>query len=100
MAGKPVIVNGSCAAFHDLASNHYNALIVDDALSLQEAIARLMDDPELCNRLAKNGKEILWNYDWSNIGSLFVKHCNELIKNSRPIKGSDNSKSNRTADET
>ena len=59
MAGKPVIVNGSCAAFHDLASNHYNALIVDDALSLQEAIARLMDDPELCNRLAKNGKEIL-----------------------------------------
>lgn len=79
MAGKPVIVNGSCAAFHDLASAHQNALIVDGTLSLHDAIASLLDAPDLCDRLAANGKKTLKDYDWSSVGEQFVNECNTLI---------------------
>ena len=79
MAGKPVIVNDSCAAFHDLAINNHNALLVDGVSSLREAIERLVSDGELCDRLAENGKRSLENYDWANVGSLFVESCRELI---------------------
>ncbi|MFT7056574.1 MAG: glycosyltransferase involved in cell wall biosynthesis [Roseivirga sp.] len=85
MAGKPVIVNNACAAFHDLATNNLNALMINDLLSLQEAIRKVMNDPALCKRLAKNGNEILKDYDWKLIGSLFVTSCHELINRSQTI---------------
>jgi glycosyltransferase involved in cell wall biosynthesis len=59
MAGKPVIANNSCAAFHDLAIDDHNALLVDDVRSLRQAIKRLLSDQELCDRLAENGKGLL-----------------------------------------
>ncbi len=79
MAGKPVIVNNTCAAFHDLATDNHNALMVDDVLSLQDAISLVVSDPGLCEKLAKNGSELLKDYDWSYVGSSFVTSCNELI---------------------
>jgi glycosyltransferase involved in cell wall biosynthesis len=82
MAGKPVIVNRACAAFHDLATDNHNALMVDDMLSLKKAITQLLSDQQLCDQLAKNGQEILPDYDWSHVGSLFVKSCNELTTSS------------------
>jgi glycosyltransferase involved in cell wall biosynthesis len=79
MAGKPVIVNRACAAFHDLAVDHHNALMVDDGASLEAAVATLLDDPALCGRLAENGKEILTNYDWSHVGYEFLDACKRLM---------------------
>jgi glycosyltransferase involved in cell wall biosynthesis len=79
MAGKPVIVNNACAAFHDLATDNHNALIVNSVPSLQKAICKLLDDRSLCKRLAKNGAKSLNDYDWDHIGSFFVKSCHELI---------------------
>jgi len=79
LAGKPVIANNACAAFHDIAVDNQNALMVEDALSLQEAIKRVITDPALSDRLAKNGIQILKNHDWSNIGILFINSCKALI---------------------
>ena len=79
MAGKPVIVNDACAAFHDLAIDGHNALMVKDTQSLQEAIIKVISDPALCEHLAENGRKILPDYDWYNIGDFFVDECNKLI---------------------
>jgi len=81
LAGKPVIANSACAAFHDIAIDNHNALMVENALSLQEAIKRVITEPTLCDRLAKNGEALLNDYDWSHIGANFVKSCDELIGN-------------------
>ena len=83
MAGKPVIVNNACAAFHDLAIDNHNALMVDDSLSLQNAISKIVSEPGLCEKLANNGAKLLKDYDWSRIGSSFVASCKELINSSR-----------------
>jgi len=81
MAGKPVIVNNACAAFHDLAIDNHNALLVNNVSELQKAISNVVNDPSLCERLAVNGAELLPDYDWAKIGSTFVAACNELTEN-------------------
>ena len=78
LAGKPVIVNKNCAAFHDMAMNGVNALMVTDS-SLREAVAMLLDDANLCANLANNGKLLTKKFDWPIVENLFVKYCSELI---------------------
>jgi glycosyltransferase involved in cell wall biosynthesis len=77
LAGRPVIANDSCSAFHDLAVNEENALLVTKA-TLANAIDRLAFDNALCDRLAKAGKAMLNKYDWENICKDFMTHCMEL----------------------
>lgn len=77
MAGKPVVVNRGCAAFHDMAVDQHNALLVD-AASLAPALLRLLGDSELCTQLAANGREVLAQYDWRSVGQTFVEHCRQL----------------------
>ncbi|WP_042560351.1 glycosyltransferase [Pseudomonas fluorescens] len=78
LAGKPVIANNACAAFHDMAINGVNAILTD-AESLAEAIKRLISDPALCTTLAENGRGITQDYDWSVIGDRFINICGELM---------------------
>lgn len=80
MAGKPVVVNKGCAAFHDMAVDEYNALLVD-ADTLPVALLRLMSDDSLCQRLAQQGQAGLSRYDWMSVGNEFVSHCTGLINN-------------------
>ena len=78
MARKPVIVNGACAAFHDLAVHKKNALIVSKDYPLKTALSDLLQNSELCARLGREGKSKLKEYDWETVGSEFVQHCISL----------------------
>lgn len=88
LAGKPVIANKNCAAFHDLAVDHENALLVVPG-QVKEAIRELLSQPGLAKRLAENGKHIAKQFDWDVVCTQFAKICAELIqskaKETRPM---------------
>lgn len=83
LAGKPVIANRDCAAFHDMAVHGENALLVDEN-GLAEAMRTLWQDPELRQRLAVKGKEITGRFDWSIVGQQFVDMCRQMTAQATP----------------
>jgi glycosyltransferase involved in cell wall biosynthesis len=79
LAGKPVIANKNCAAFHDMAVHNQNALLVEQN-ELADAMRRVCLDPELRERLADEGKKLVEKFEWSNITEEFLDICFEEIK--------------------
>lgn len=77
MAGKPVIANEECAAFHDMAIDSVNALLVD-ASGLKPALLRLLQEPELAAQLATEGAKQLQHYHWNEVGRQFTAACKAL----------------------
>jgi glycosyltransferase involved in cell wall biosynthesis len=77
LAGKPVIVNNNCAAFHDMAVDGENSLMVSGE-ELGEAIRDLLSEPKLRNRLSRNGKAIAIKFDWAAVSGIFLEQCREL----------------------
>ena len=73
-AGKPVIANRNCAAFHDMAIDGENALLVD-AQGLGAAIASLVKNPDLCRRLAEKGEGLAAGFAWQTVCENFVGYC-------------------------
>jgi glycosyltransferase involved in cell wall biosynthesis len=77
LAGKPVIANKNCAAFHDMAIHEENALLVGE-LGLGDAIVRILQDPELALALANKGREVARRFDWSKVSAEFIAACANL----------------------
>jgi glycosyltransferase involved in cell wall biosynthesis len=78
LAGKPVIANKNCAAFHDMAVHNQNALLVEQH-ELAVSIKRVLHEPELRQQLAKAGKNLVENFDWAKVNENFVNICLEII---------------------
>ena len=74
LAGKPVIANRNCAAFHDMAIDGENALLVD-AQGLGAAIASLVKNPDFCSGLAEKGKGQVAGFAWQTVCENFVGYC-------------------------
>ncbi len=79
LAGKTVIVNRNCAAFHDMAVDGGNALMVTEE-ELPDAIRKLVSQPELRDQLASNGKTMTCQFDWVAISRSFVTTCAEVAR--------------------
>lgn len=79
LARKPVIANNLCVAFHDMAVDGENSLLVTSD-KLEEAIKRLIDDPELCKRLAENGYVTAQSFSWETVEEQFVDFCRSTVK--------------------
>lgn len=77
LAGKPVIVNKHCAAFHDMAVDRDNALLVDD-LGIGEAIKLVWREPKIAERLVLNGRSVVGRFGWNEVSALFVEACISL----------------------
>lgn len=80
LAKKPVIANNLCVAFHDMAVDGENALLVTPD-GLQGALERVIDDAELCKRLANNGYRTAQNFSWETVEQQFVDFCRKAVKN-------------------
>ena len=80
LAGKPVIANKNCAAFHDMAVHNKNALLVDED-SLMVAIGNLILQPNLGISLAERGKGLAVNFDWNAVCEEFVSTCATVSRN-------------------
>lgn len=77
LAGKPVIANKNCVAFHDMAIDRENAILVDQT-ELAQAIRLLLLDKELGLRLANEGRKLINQFDWDVVSSLFVTKCLDI----------------------
>jgi glycosyltransferase involved in cell wall biosynthesis len=77
LAGKPVIVNKNCAAFHDMAVDGVNALMVRDD-ELPNAIHTLVSQPERRALLANNGIAITDQFDWAAVSERFLMACADI----------------------
>lgn len=82
-AGAPVIVNTHCAAFHDLAVDNVNALMVTPN-TLEGAIERLLSDGQLSKRLVSQGRAVASQYDWSTVAAQFLTECDALVADVEP----------------
>lgn len=85
LAGKPVIANIGCAAFHDMAVDNKNSLLVNKD-ELPSAIDKLLNDHALAIRLADEGRKVLKDYSWNLITNKFISFCEDLIKKQRAHK--------------
>lgn len=79
LAGKPVIANKDCAAFHDMAIDGQNALLVSRP-DLASALQRLLDDRQFGNELAMHGKLVAAKFDWNAVSQEFVQACTETAR--------------------
>lgn len=76
LAGKPVIANKDCVAFHDMAVDGKNALLVGfDELS--NSIISILDC-DVAQGLANNGKKTVDTYVWPKVCDDFLKICKDL----------------------
>lgn len=78
LAGKPVVVNRDCVAFHDMAEDGVNAIMVDDQ-QLKAALAKLVLSPSLCAELAEGGKVEIQRFSWEKVCSEFIALAEECI---------------------
>lgn len=78
MHDRPVIANRDCPAFHDLAVDGDNAILVN-AQTLGAAMQILVRDRDLANRLGGNGRSMATKYSWQSIGAEFVARCHDAM---------------------
>lgn len=78
MAGKTVIANKNCIAFHDMAFDQENALLVVQN-GVADAIRALLTQPELTTRLAQNGKNLVEQFSWEVVSSKFLNICGSIV---------------------
>jgi glycosyltransferase involved in cell wall biosynthesis len=79
--GKPVI-NGDSPAVRDVLVHGEHIFLCDreSGPSLAEAICSLYSDPELCQKLAKQGlAKFKEAYDLDHLGALYSGHLQELV---------------------
>lgn len=78
MAGKPVIANRNCAAFHDIAIDCENSLLVNTD-SLTSSIKKLLEDPLFAKQLAKAGETNIQHFSWSTVSNKFIQLIHSLL---------------------
>jgi glycosyltransferase involved in cell wall biosynthesis len=79
LAGKPVIANKNCAAFHDMAVDNENALLVGND-GIADAISKMLEHPDLGKRFARNGKLQVNRFNWDAVAEDFVIICKEITQ--------------------
>ncbi|HHQ6574850.1 TPA: glycosyltransferase [Serratia fonticola] len=79
LAKKPVIANKSCVAFHDMAVDQENALMVG-AEELPMALTQLLNEPALRERLGLNGFETAQKFSWTVVEDEFVSVCRNVVQ--------------------
>jgi phosphatidylinositol alpha-mannosyltransferase len=67
-AGLPVVVS-DIPGYDEVASDGVDSLLVppNDAVSLEAAVARVLDDPGLARKLSEGGRERARGFDWDPI---------------------------------
>jgi glycosyltransferase involved in cell wall biosynthesis len=87
-AGAPVIANSASSAFRDLVRNGENGLLVTTE-RLPEAIGKLLDNPNLIQKISTGGRQSLLSHSWRAVGSTFVEACHSLIETQHSVNDGD-----------
>jgi len=77
------VIAGDLPAIHDIIVHEKTGLIVEsgNAQALADAIIRMLDDPDLRFRLARNGRErVVARFDWEIIAQKYAGVYRDCIK--------------------
>jgi glycosyltransferase involved in cell wall biosynthesis len=74
LAGKPVIANKNCVAFHDMAINNLNCFLVSDD-EISSAIMQCINDKHSLKEMALHGLNTTVRFDWAVVSKEFIEHC-------------------------
>jgi len=78
-AGVPVVSTKLGAEGLDVSAGA-NILFADSPAQFVEAIARVMDDSDLCTRLVEDGRALVRSrYDWSMLGTKLIDRYQRLL---------------------
>jgi phosphatidylinositol alpha-1,6-mannosyltransferase len=82
--GKPVIA-GQAGGATDAVADGVNGLTVDgaDVSAIAAAIIRLIEQPALCQSLARSGLDLAARSDWRNRSTQFLALCDALTAHGR-----------------
>lgn len=72
-AGKPIIANRNCPAFHDFVEDGINGMLVRTDLELKNSIRSIMLDNELAAQLAIEGKKVIPLFSWNKVEEDFLE---------------------------
>lgn len=78
LAKKPVIANKSCVAFHDMAVDQENALMVGPE-ELQGALVQMLLEPDLREKLGTRGFETAQKFSWKAVEDEFINVCRNVV---------------------
>jgi len=67
-----------------MAVDGENALLVTSD-GLLEALRRVVNEPDLCHRLADNGFKTAQSFSWEAVEDKFVEICRKTVKSERDI---------------
>jgi glycosyltransferase involved in cell wall biosynthesis len=76
------VIAGDLPAIHDIITHEENGLIFPsgNAQALADAIIKLLDDPELRDRLAREGrKSVVQKFDWEIVAGKYAGVYDSLI---------------------
>lgn len=74
LAGKPVIANKNCVAFHDMASDNLNCFLVSET-EISDAVMRCINDKEHLKKMVMHGLDTTKKFDWDAVSKDFIEHC-------------------------
>ena len=80
-AGAPVVAS-NIAGYRDVVTHERNGLLVPprEPAGIAAAIARVIDDPELAQRVSGSGKQVAQHHRWQRVASEvedYYQHCIE-----------------------
>jgi len=77
------VIAGDLPAIHDIITHEENGLIFPsgNAQALADTIIRALNDPDLCLRLAGEGrKRVVQKFDWEIVAEKYAGICIDLVK--------------------
>lgn len=86
-AGLPVVATDLPSVRNLVTANRHALLYSDgDVLSLQAVLSRLRNEPELAERLARDGREIPQQFTWQQRANRILAACDEVLAAQHPIQ--------------
>jgi glycosyltransferase involved in cell wall biosynthesis len=81
MAKGMTIVSTSIGAEGVDVTNGENIVLADEPTQFADAIKRLLESPEECRRIGRNGRKLVeLKYSWNNIGDKFFQILQNVIR--------------------
>lgn len=79
-AGVPVIGTRDCGAEDAIQDGRTGFLVAQEVEAVQQALERLVDDPELCARLGEGGREFARSMSWRENASRVLELYREALR--------------------
>lgn len=71
-AGIPLIISNRIGIYREIAKAQAGQIVSCEIDDVVKAMSQLLAEPELCQQLGKNGRELAANFSLENMGSLLI----------------------------